>query len=110
MQAELPAGILPITAPSTHPQVFNNVVIPLSVILPRDGSSFVAVVEPKAKDEHALVLQWRAVQIERQTPFDVKIKSGLHDGERVVDQPLLLLSQLKPEDKSSLRVVVQNID
>ena len=79
----------------------------MSGVLPRDGSSFVAVVSPSNEDARPLMLQWRAVEIERQTAFDVEIKSGLREGERIVDQPLLLLSQLKPEDKSELSVVIQ---
>ena len=107
VQAELPLDVLPIVLPGS-PSGAKSVVVPASVVLPRDGGSFVAVVEtPVGKAAKSPSLTWRAVQIERQTAFDVEIKSGLHEGEQVVDQPILLLSQLKPEDKKPMPIVVQ---
>ena len=107
VQAELPLEALPIVAPGSMAGS-KVVVVPASVVLPRDGASFVAVVTggDKATSKPAS-LTWRAVEIERQTAFDIQIKSGLRDGEQVVDQPILLLSLSKPETKQSVPVVVQ---
>ncbi len=106
VQAELPAGVLPAVA-SNIPNSEKSVVVPASVVLPRDGASFVAVLASSGTASASSSLTWRAVQIAHETAFDVEIKSGLRDGERVVDQPILLLSQLKPEDKKAVPVVVQ---
>ena len=110
VQAELPAGVLPVAAPATTPSSqAQPVVVPLSVILPRDGASFVAVVKEGTTSAQPLTMRWRAVQVERETPFDVEIKSGLQQGERVIDHPTLLLSRLRPEENKVLPIVVETL-
>lgn len=110
VQAELPAAVMPVAAPATTPSSqARPVVVPLSVILPRDGSSFVAVVEEGKTSTQPLTLRWRVVQVERETPFDIEIKSGLHQGERIVDHPALLLSRLKPEENKALPVAIETL-
>ncbi len=111
VQMELPLDALPTTAPVSAPKNGpQTVVVPLSVILPRDGASYVAVVTPKNATTKQTTLQWRSVQIEHQTAFDVELKSGLHVGERVVAQPVLLLSDLKPEQKAGIPVIIEESD
>lgn len=111
VQAQLPPDAVPVVAPDpAHPASARPVVIPLSVVMARDGVSYVAVVSTAARTSQPMTLQWRPVQIERETAFEVEIKAGLHEGERVVDQPAILLSQLRPEEKRSVPVVVEAMD
>lgn len=113
-QVELPAEAVPqddaqngIAATPSRP-----VVVPASVVLPRDGVNYVAVMEPSQKASMAnslaksATLSWRPIEIVRQTPFDVEIKSGVRDGEKIVNQPALLLSQWKPEDKKPFPILL----
>lgn len=110
VQVEIPLEALPTKTPGIAPKTGPQpVVVPLSVILPRDGASYVAVVAP-TKEEEPATLQWRSVKIQRQTAFDVEIKSGLKAGERVVTQPILLLSDLKPEQNIGIPVTVEASD
>ncbi|BCM94079.1 hypothetical protein IAD21_05978 [Abditibacteriota bacterium] len=110
IQAELPLDALPVVPNHARKVGPQPVIVPLSVILPRDGSSFVAVVGPTTEETKPTTLEWRPVQIERQTAFDVEIKSGLRAGERVVTQPILLLSEIKPEQKTGIPVIIEASD
>lgn len=88
------------------------VVVPMSVVLPRDGVDYIAVMSPgtassaSAPDARPVTLSWRPVQVARQTAFDVELRAGVRDGEEIVNQPALLLSQWKPEDKKPLPVLL----
>lgn len=89
------------------------VVVPASVVLPRDGVDYIAVMSPGAgSDSHSVsdpktvTLSWRPVQVARQTAFDVELRAGVRDGEQILNQPALLLSQWKPEDKRPLPVLL----
>ena len=120
VQVELPAQAIP-QNPSdagTPASPARPVVIPASVILPRAGVNYIALVmptkaapssSPSASSQIRTVL-WRPVQIARQTAFDVELRGGMRDGEEVVDQPALLLSQWKPEDHKPLLVTVDSKD
>jgi len=114
VQVELPAQAIPQNpsdagSPATPAR---PVVVPTSVILPREGVNYVAVMMPtKAAPSSSVstspqtcTISWRPVQIARQTAFDVELRAGMRDGEEVVDQPALLLSQWKPEDHKPLLV------
>jgi len=114
VQVELPAQALP-QNPSdagTPATPARPVVVPASVILPREGVNYVAVMMPTkaapssspSTSPQTRTISWRPVQIARQTAFDVELRAGMRDGEKVVDQPALLLSQWKPEDGKPLLV------
>jgi len=120
VQVELPAQATPQNpsdagAPATPAR---PVVVPASVILPREGVNYVAVMTPtKATPSSSpstslqtRTISWRPVQIARQTAFDVELRAGMRDGEEVVDQPALLLSQWKPEDHKPLLVSLDSKD
>lgn len=88
------------------------VVVPTSVVLPRDGVNYIAVMSPNSTtdastaDAKPITLSWRRVQVARQTAFDVELRAGVRDGEEIVNQPALLLSQWKPEDKKPFPVLI----
>ncbi len=120
-QVELPAqgpmpqaqAIIGVAASAARP-----VVVPASVVLPRDGVNYVVVMSPRhqvsagsqpSRNQQVRLL-WRPVEVTRQTAFDVELRAGVRDGEELVNQPALLLSQWKPEDKKPLPVVIDASD
>jgi len=112
VQVELPAQAQQPDTPSTGKAATaaRPVVVPPSVILPRDGVNYVAVLESQPAPAHpssegqTVTLSWRTVEVARQTPFDVELRGGVRDGEQIVNQPALLLAQWKPESKTPLPV------
>jgi len=114
VQVELPAQSIPRNSSNAGRPATSErpIVVPASVILPREGVNYVAVMTPiktapssaPSTSSQTRTVSWRPVQIARQTAFDVELRAGMRDGEEVVDQPALLLSQWKPEDAKPLSV------
>ena len=115
VQMELPAEAVPAQQQASSGMAASAarpVVVPASVVLPRDGVNYVAVMSASAPVSSGaqpgltktVTLLWRPVQVARQTAFDVELRGGVRDGEELVNQPALLLSQWKPEDKKPFPV------
>lgn len=119
VEAELPVGALPPTLQIAQSSQARPVVLPISVVLPRNGASYVAVLTPTSQEtpqqdttvqedeDIKMTLEWRPIEIHSHTISNVEVLSGIRKGEQLVDQPALLLAQSKPEERKSLLVEVE---
>ncbi len=118
VQVQLPADAVPLgSATGIAASPIRPVVVPVSVVLPRDGVNYIAVMSPLSTSNTAstsaarpVTFSWRPVHVSRQTAFDVELQAGVHDGEQIVNQPALLLSQSKPEDKKPFSALLDASD